>query len=66
MRLGEALSSYRRLRDMTVTTLAGQIGVSPGVITRLERGDEIRSNQLSAVLTWLFQRDPKQSRTAAE
>lgn len=52
MRLGQLFKAYRQIHDLTVTQLAGQMGVSPGVLTRLEKGDEIRSKQMAAVLLW--------------
>lgn len=58
MRLGMLVKAYRQLRDLTATQMAAEIGVTPGVILRLERGDEIRSPALAAVLGWLLS-EPK-------
>ena len=58
MRLGKLLEAYRRIHGVTATALAGQMGVSPGVVARLERGDEIRSNQMVLVLRWVLQEAP--------
>lgn len=55
MRLGQALKAYRQLNDLTATELAAKIGVAPGVIQRLERGDEIRSPAVAKILVWLFE-----------
>ena len=58
MRLGKLLEAYRRIHGLTATALAKQMGVSPRVVARLERGDEIRSNQMALVMRWILQEVP--------
>lgn len=52
--LGELLSLYLRVNQISVKETAAQIGVSPATVSRITRGENIDQETLLKVIQWLF------------
>lgn len=55
MRLGRILLRYRQSRDLTLRTLAAEIGVSMATLSRIEHGKEMDSRTLLRILVWMLE-----------
>jgi DNA-binding XRE family transcriptional regulator len=60
MKLGSVLRKYRLMSEITVRTLAHEIGVSAPTLNRLENGRWIDGHTVGKILNWLFQQEQKQ------
>lgn len=52
--IGELISLYRRVNNMTTRELAEQMGTSPATISRLESGKDCDLGTMLKVINWLF------------
>jgi len=65
MRLGEILRKWRIVQERTVRDLAGEIGISPSTLSRIERGEVMDAMTFMQLLGWLTER-PVQPEAATE
>lgn len=56
-RFGEVIRCHRRLEGLSTRSLALQIGISQGVLSRIEHGRSMDSSTMAKVLAWLFAND---------
>ena len=56
MRLGEILRKWRIVQERTVRDLAGEIGISPSTLSRIERGEVMDAMTFMQLLGWLTER----------
>jgi transcriptional regulator with XRE-family HTH domain len=54
MKLGEIISGYRQHKKQSLDALAGEIGIDPIALWRLEQNKFAGFKQWPAVLAWVF------------
>jgi ribosome-binding protein aMBF1 (putative translation factor) len=60
MRLCSALKFYRLANQLSLRTLAKEIGISYSVLDRFERGTEIESCAWVRIFLWLLARETRE------
>lgn len=55
MKLGEIISRWRKMCDVTIREAAKDIGISPATLSRIENGKPSDGKSLALILTWLMQ-----------
>ncbi len=54
MRLGKILKGWRESQRLQLRTVADEIGLSHGTLSRIENGKAFDSGTLAKLLLWLF------------
>lgn len=54
MKIGRLIENYRVMNRLEQKTVAAEIGVSPGVLGRIERGESVQGESLVKVWAWTF------------
>ena len=53
MKLSNILKKHRLINELTVRTLAADIGISPATLVRLEKGHDCDAGTLVKIINWL-------------
>lgn len=56
MRLGHVLRKYRLMMEISVRTMADNVGLNASTYSRLERGEAMDGDTLASVMRWLLER----------
>lgn len=52
--IGELLSLYLRVQDISVREIAQDLGISPATVSRITRGDKVDQDTMLKLIQWLF------------
>ena len=54
-RLGNILRKWRIMEEKGIREVAGEIGIAPSTLSRVERGEQTDGETLKRILCWLLE-----------
>ena len=56
MRIGTVLKRYRKLGDLNIRDMAGELGISSATLSRIETGKPMDGISLAKILKWMMEK----------